>query len=292
MILPSFVLPSRVNQTWTESGMDSLELCRNKQHFKSYPHKIEYKYNSRGYRDQEWPESITELQDAIWCFGDSFTVGLGNPEEHIWPNLLSQHVSKRCINVSMDGASNYWIYRKAREVIETINPKLIVIQWSYLHRFELPNTELPDEDRRKQHNRDEFTISAVAEEVDNFYKLFNDLGNLDAIIHTIIPNSGFPDHTTIHKMWNNVRGTSWPMTPPASISEFEQLPFFVSEEMLKMGVCEDVFAYATHNGSPEYIKVISKLYSVEQLDYARDYHHYSINTAKKVVDYIIKSIGE
>lgn len=136
MILPDFILPSRVDQIWSESGMDSLADCLDKKHFKSYPYPIEYRYNSRGYRDQEWPTKLTELQDAVWCIGDSFTVGIGSPLEHTWPYILQQKTKCRVINISMDGASNEWILRKASTLLKTINPKNIVIHWSYIERRE------------------------------------------------------------------------------------------------------------------------------------------------------------
>ena len=73
MILPDLILTSRQNQVWAESGIDSLKNCVNKQHFKSYPHPVEYQYNSRGFRDDTWPSN---LEESIWCIGDSFTVGI------------------------------------------------------------------------------------------------------------------------------------------------------------------------------------------------------------------------
>ena len=137
MILPDFVLPSRVNQCWEYSGMDSWEECLNKSHFKQYPHNIVYQYNSRGFRDQEWPNSMEELTGAIWCVGDSFTVGLGSPVEHTWPWLLQKQTGQRTINVSMDGASNNWIARKTVDILQKINPEHLVIQWSFINRREI-----------------------------------------------------------------------------------------------------------------------------------------------------------
>jgi hypothetical protein len=74
--------------------------------------------------------------------GDSFTVGLGSSVEHTWPNLLQKHTGRRCINVSLDGASNDWITRKACDILHTISPRHIVIHWSYWHRREAPVEEL------------------------------------------------------------------------------------------------------------------------------------------------------
>jgi hypothetical protein len=122
VILPDFQLSSRANQQWQYSGIDTLEHCSNKQHFLSYPHLVEYVYNQRGFRDEEWPDSLDELKNAIWCVGDSFTVGIGQPFAHIWPQVLSKSLARRTINVSMDGASNDWIFRKACQIIDKINP--------------------------------------------------------------------------------------------------------------------------------------------------------------------------
>ena len=136
MILPDLILPSRVNQTWSYSGMDSIERCRDKKHFKSYPYDITYNYNSRGFRDAEWPSTMEELQSAIWCIGDSFTVGVGSSLEHTWPQILQQVAQRRTINVSMDGASNNWIARKSLRILEEIGPDYLIIHWSYSSRRE------------------------------------------------------------------------------------------------------------------------------------------------------------
>jgi hypothetical protein len=137
LILPDLILPSRVNQCWEYSGMDCLENCADKNHFKQYPHNVVYQYNSRGFRDCEWPDSLEELKKATWCIGDSFTVGLGSPVEHTWPWLLQQRTDLRTINISMDGASNNWIARKTVDILQKINPQHLVIHWSFTSRREL-----------------------------------------------------------------------------------------------------------------------------------------------------------
>jgi len=136
VILPDFVLPTRVNQCWEYSGIDSLEHCLDPVHFKQYSWPITYNYNSRGFRDQEWPVSVEELKNSIWCVGDSFTVGLGSPLEHTWAYLLGKKTQARIINVSLDGASNNWISRKVVDILQQLSPHCIVIHWSYLHRRE------------------------------------------------------------------------------------------------------------------------------------------------------------
>jgi len=133
MILPSFILRQTVDQQFKNSGIDSLKDCLDKAHFKNYPYEVDYQYNSRGYRDQEWPD---DLINAVWCIGDSFTVGLGSARERTWTSLLQNKLNRRTINVSMDGASNNWIARKTKELLTEVTPNLIVLHWSYLHRRE------------------------------------------------------------------------------------------------------------------------------------------------------------
>lgn len=135
MVLPDIFLSTRALQNWEYSGIDSPEYALNKNHFKNYPHKITYCYNTRGFRDYEWPEN---LSDAIWCLGDSFTAGIGCPLVSIWPQILQKQTGTRTINVSLDGASNQWIARKAQRILSEIKPKVMVIQWSYTTRRERP----------------------------------------------------------------------------------------------------------------------------------------------------------
>ncbi|NBR26034.1 MAG: hypothetical protein EBU08_20080, partial [Micrococcales bacterium] len=59
-------LPELANQQFDYSGMDSLNRCLDREVFTQWPHSIDYRYNSRGFRDQEWPE---DLESAVWCLG-------------------------------------------------------------------------------------------------------------------------------------------------------------------------------------------------------------------------------
>lgn len=135
-ILPDLVITSRINQQWPYFGIDSPDLCANKKDFFCYPHEISYKFNSRGLRDTEWPNQKQNLQESIWCIGDSATLGLGQPFDHIWPQILQHSTGCRTINVSLDGASNNWIARRVTDITESVNPKHIVVMWSFLERRE------------------------------------------------------------------------------------------------------------------------------------------------------------
>ena len=126
MILPKISNYSKINLRAKFSGMDSDAKCPDKKQFKSFPYEVDYHYNSRGFRDLEWPDSLDELKQSIWCIGDSFTVGIGSPIDHTWVRQVELKTKKRCINISLDGASNFWIARQAKHILTTINPKIII----------------------------------------------------------------------------------------------------------------------------------------------------------------------
>lgn len=148
MILPDLVLPSYANRLVSTEGSDSIfSRIKDKRRWLNWP-AFEYRYNSRGFRDQEWPENLV---DSIWCIGDSFTVGLGNDVKDTWPYILGQRLSSRTINVSMNGASNNWIARRTLDIINAVAPKTVIVHWSFIHRRESPQQELPDDQRRIWH---------------------------------------------------------------------------------------------------------------------------------------------
>ena len=182
-VLPNIQIPENFYREAMYSGMDSLSLCFDKNHFIDYPKQISYKYNSRGFRDSEWP--TTNLHDAIWCFGDSFTAGLGQPQHETWPALLQQKTNTKTINISLDGASTNWIARHVLYVLQEIRPKNIVIQWTYLPRRESLNTHLSDMDRRVQSR-----VKSFSQDIENFVECLHTIDNANVctnIIHSWIP---------------------------------------------------------------------------------------------------------
>ena len=177
--IPGCIGQPETNTSW----LDSLDLCLDKEHFQNYSKKISYKYNSRGFRDHEWPEN---LSDVIWCVGDSFTVGLGQPFEETWPQVLENKMGKRCINLGEDGCSNDRIQSRVNDIIENHKPRLIVVMWSYLHRRFVNG--------RNVHN-DKKSFGAV-EDLKNFIKNYELCASEQTkIIHSIIPGAGSTSNT-------------------------------------------------------------------------------------------------
>jgi hypothetical protein len=278
MILPDLVLPSRVNQCWEYSGLDSFEHCLDKNHFKQYPWPVIYNYNSRGFRDQEWPVTIEELKNAIWCVGDSFTVGLGCPVEHTWPWLLQKQTGRRVINISMDGASNDWIARRTSLIQKEINPRNIVVMWSYVHRREHKNSDLNDEQRRIA-----TLASTDADDIANLDDCINMIKN-NGILQLAIPN--YSAILNSQNIWSTVRGPDWPLLAPTTTDELMLLPDFVQTELK-----EQFKLWTTIQQSvelPDKLRNVSNaVININRLDLARDGHHFDLITAQWVVDRII-----
>ena len=159
-------------------GIDCIDKCINKLHFLSYSKLILYKFNSLGYRDYEWPDDIKQKQ---WCIGDSFTLGLGQPDNECWPQLVSALLNSPIINVSMNGASNDWIARRAKYIIDHFDPSVILIQWSYIHRRESTEPLTCDEDRAIWYGNNH-------DDLGNLFKNVVSVNHKTAIIvHSFIP---------------------------------------------------------------------------------------------------------
>ena len=306
MILPDIILHSRVNRRWTESGLDSLAQCANKQHFHNFSqhHDVNYVYNSRGFRDDEWPTTIKELKKCIWCFGDSFTVGLGSALSNTWVNILQQQSGIRCINISMDGASNKWISRKIQDVICIIDPTNIVVQWSYFHRDEMPNANLSDEDRRLYLGSDEVrilhTYTNEGSVLEEFLRFKSHIASLPPyVVHTFIQRASSADAfyqvdtTAMERSWDNIRDESWGNIPltvpqlfmlsPAIRTELSNIAFNGINEYKRLKHCVYLPSILQR-----IIKCNAPIKIIPQIDMARDSHHYDVLTANKYVEYILK----
>lgn len=267
MILPTLFLPSRQNQQWLFSGMDHYSQCLDKKHFKSYPYSVEYTYNSRGFRDHEWPESVEDLKQAIWCVGDSFTVGIGSPYSHTWPARLAALTGRRTVNVSMDGASNQWISRVTKQILEQVAPKDIVIMWSYTHRREHPDASLSDEDRRIFAIKEQKSYNEN-QDWENFQNCRNSIVSVSTKIQFAVPNFQGLENFNIAECWDRVRAPDWPAAPTTQ-SELENLPQWILSELKNLHNCLDVIQHALNQDIIE----------VKKLDSARDGHHFDLITA-------------
>jgi len=270
MILPSFKLPTRINQRWNYSGLDTVENCKDLEHFKNYPYTVNYEYNSRGFRDKEWPDSVDQLSDSIWCVGDSFTVGIGSPIEYTWVSILQNLCNRRGINISLDGASNFWIARRAIEILQTIKPKFMVIHWSYISRAEDSNEQLSDEERRIAYG----ILDDIAgiNFLKNLVEDVNKKNQSTKLCHSIIPYFSSIDTKSIENGWENCRGINWPEFVPQSLEEYKSLPSWLLKELDYHGL---------DRTNVEFCSILNEIYNsscwikeIRPVDYGRDGFHY------------------
>jgi len=162
---------------------DTPDDCFDQEHFRTYNKKISYSYNSRGFRDVEWPE---DMSDVIWCVGDSFTVGLGQPFNETWPQLLQKSIGKRCINIGEAGCSNDMIQIRVNEIRKKYDPKTIIVMWSYPWRrfVEGKNIHFDQQD------------FGAEKDMENFLTNYNLCVEKNKIIHSIIPTKWSDDEIT------------------------------------------------------------------------------------------------
>jgi hypothetical protein len=304
-MLDTFIIPRLVNQTLMTLGMDSIEQCLDPEHWKKYPYTVEYVFNDRGYRDQNWP---SDLSNAIWCFGDSFTQGLGSPRAHTWCAVLSQKLNYPVITVSMNGGSNAWIARKIQELLAEIRPRAVIAQWSYTHRRELP-----------MDNKD--SMSGLNNKLwQEFYSVIQDpswpscdtlaeFSNLPRIIQKEIQEQHYSpwssiwfDHSGEPKLCNyldeermqHFLDNCSPEDDAAdTVNHVNSVHDVCAQQSVPLvyGFIPDFAAL------PEAQQILRQTPGLcwgetPQLDFARDSHHYDQITAEYVVEQILQRLGD
>ena len=283
-MLDDLILPSRANQIWQYSGMDCLERCIDRKHFKKYPYSVEYRYNTRGFRDNEWPDDLCELKQAIWCIGDSFTVGVGQPFDHIWPQILQKETQCRTINIAMDGASNNWISRRALDIVRTINPQHLVIMWSYVERRELTRQQAMQKRWQAIYNEIRDSSWPDIHSLEDIEMLPQDILTEIKITHGInLPLSCHDDDLLIHQdtessdeeHYNNWQNCVDQMLPFANIVHCV-IPDFVFNTKSNQKFWHYLAARTDKCLPP-----------INRIDWARDGHHFDILTARQIVAHLL-----
>jgi hypothetical protein len=151
-----------------------------------------------------------------------------------------------------------------------------------LHRTERENTEWSDEARRDI-DLDDISINY---QLNNFIYLRGTINNSSTrIIQSVIP-TGIPVYTRsqFEKKINDIKGAAWPNLINITSDEFYSIDESIKKELAKFGVLDQVTQYLENK---YLIDSIDDCIFVEQIDLARDGHHYDYLTAGKFVDSII-----
>ena len=266
--MPLVALPQRCDKHYTTLGIDSFFNCRDRWHYIRYPHAVKYDFNSRGFRDSNWPD---DLSTVTWCLGDSFTLGIGSPVEHTWPQQLNQ----ACVNISMDGASNAWIARQACHILK-LQPRNMVIVWSFLERREDADIKLDDLDRRLPGQ-----VLVEQDHFDHFLQCYQNVqlnqGSTN-IVHAFIPGHYPVNNTTADQLWQGIAEPAWGACP-ANLQDLIQLPNFVQQELDQVHSCwQKLCSAVAYQGM--YQQLNNCTGEIAQLDLARDGFHFDIITAQ------------
>lgn len=271
-MLESLRLPELAGTVAQYSGLDHPDSCRDPVHFARYPHQISYCYNSRGFRDQEWPR---DLDSAVWCLGDSFTTGLGAPAAHTWPQRLAQ----RTVNISMDGASNNWIARRACDVYSAVQPRTLVIMWSYLHRRERQGSG-SDLSRRQLWNQ-----SSMAEDFENLAQCRQQV--LDHCVHSRVIELIIPNWQPVlsQSSWSRMCDPAW----YASVLDLQLTDHSIISELIDVHGVDGKELQQQIALTQQYFSN-TPVISVLQQDLARDGHHFDCVTADWVAAEVLKQL--
>ena len=98
--------------------------------------KIEYKFNSLGFRSEE----LDPDQNSVVFFGGSEVLSVGLPIEHSFTTLVSTALGLRCYNLGQSGGANDTVYRLASHWLPILKPKLVVFLSPPIYRIEVINT--------------------------------------------------------------------------------------------------------------------------------------------------------
>jgi len=291
-----FKLKNNINLQLSSHGIDTYAECRDKKHFSSFPYKVDYTYNSLGYRDEELPTKLNDLKNAIWCIGDSFTVGLGSPLEHTWYKVLQKETKIRCINISMDGASNEWISMLAVYIIKNFNPINIVCCWSY------PERRIDNIQKRQN----ELIANAYTNIKDFMWpncKSISDFNKLpinirkEVLSYDLELNMEVNENLEIDKINITYDALRVYVTKDTHIKDLDNMIGCITEtEKHKTNTlihsfipkfCNCLYKQDYKN---KIEKIVKKPIYIKYLDYARDGHHFDILTSKELVKNIIKQL--
>ena len=121
-------LPSDTEELFIKNKKERLQELKSNSWLNT---KIEYSFNSYGFRSEEFSTS-----PSILYLGCSFTVGIGLRVEHSWPYLVSTAMNLKCFNLGLGASSNDTAFRMAEYWIKQLKPKIVLLLSPFFLRYE------------------------------------------------------------------------------------------------------------------------------------------------------------
>ena len=187
-IMPHLIVSKRMSKEIPYHGVDAPEHCKcPRDVFEAWPNgdKISYAFNSRGFRDTEWPDTIEEMRDAIWLVGDSFTMGMGIAFEESYKRKLERATGKKVVDISLDGTNPNWRRRIAIKIIKEVGPQFIILHWGYMWRYKRKYRTLAQEVRNTIFQNQE--QSCMEGFVKTFKSMYDEPKGNTTVIHNFLP---------------------------------------------------------------------------------------------------------
>lgn len=279
MILPTIMVPERINARLDYLFPDTPNDCTDKKHFDSFPDKISYQFNSRGFRDCEWPN---DLKNAIWVAGDSVVVGTGQAIENTLPVQIQNATGCNTINVGVRGVSNHTTSYVVQEILTNIAPVNLVVFWSFFYRRPKKiNYDYLEEERDGIRCSDEFENMRYF--LSNFEKIPQQ--TTTNVIHVFCPEYSMFCTQIVNDIWSNIKDPTW----PTEVADLDHLPYEIVQEIFQVHKVYEFFATLT-----QWNRLKSSMENVIDniviKDLARDGYHWGVETNKTVVAEIVKRL--
>lgn len=279
MILPTLIVPKMINKKLEYLSPDTPEDSTNKHQFNSWPSKISYEFNSRGFRDSEWPE---DLDKAVWFLGDSVVLGIGQSLPTILCSQFNSITGRTTVNLGVRGVSNHTTAYVAQQVLNEVQPANLVICWSYFYRRPIKDTY--------DFLVEGHTHSIKSDDVEDMFYFRNLVGHLPTnfktnIIHVFCPGYSVLSQDLAQRAWSDIRDPLW----PPKFTELDHLPSGIVEEISCVHGLYNFF-----KNVPEWNRFKKSLeHVVDNImiqDRARDAYHWGSETNKSVVLEIQKKL--
>jgi len=112
---------------------DNLESNRHLlEKYKWLDKKITYKFNSLGFRCDEFTDEPTAM-----FLGCSNTIGIGLPVEETWASIVAKNLNLKCANLAIGGGSADTAFRMCLGYIDQVKPKIVIYNVPPVGRLEL-----------------------------------------------------------------------------------------------------------------------------------------------------------
>lgn len=126
-------MPTDTYERFTQSSRDPEKLKYLKSQGWEDPDAIEYTINDEGFRS----ESFNSTDPCLVALGCSFTMGIGLPNDKVWPSVLGKMLGLRVYNLAWGGNSADTCFRIGRYWIPRLKPQVVCMLVPPRSRVEL-----------------------------------------------------------------------------------------------------------------------------------------------------------